>query len=89
MQVFNTPELNVIKTDDDSDSQCSSDTKYSLKSDLAHWAKQCDIPLPAVTKLLTILGDHQIDVPSDATDLLDIPAVSTFTGIGIQYTIAL
>ena len=50
--------------------ECDSDTDGNdMKHDLAKWALENNITLNASTKLLKVLREHNIDVPSDARTL--------------------
>ena len=62
----------ILESTSSSD-ESESETKDSLKNDLAKWAVDCNIALTSVTKLLGILRNHQVDVPAQAVTLLQTP----------------
>ena len=60
--------------------ECDSDTDGNdMKHDLAKWALENNITLNASTKLLKVLREHNIDVPSDARTLYKTPRSGEIT----------
>ena len=61
----------------DSDSDAEEDLHLSLRNKLSQWAVYNNVSLSALTQLLKILKQHDIDVPVDGRTLLKTPRSGT------------
>ncbi|MES9903194.1 MAG: hypothetical protein ABW168_11045 [Sedimenticola sp.] len=65
---FDDAGVDIYPSSDDDESEEDQDT--SFKKEIAEWAVNCNVPLTTLTKLLSILRHKNLDVPVEATTLL-------------------
>lgn len=72
-------EIDRLNHSMDVTSESDTELALSLEKKLSEWAMKFNISLTALTHLLKILREHDIDVPSDGRTLLKTPCSGSLT----------